>query len=346
MTLGGTIGTVAIVAGGLIAIFAKLHKSGLDERKGIEEHDKALRTEIDALENRARALKKSGQIDDEQLERFMRIAAAKRKDLDATHEQIAAEGKRDQAASNFLDKTRVIVETMPNGTQNVRHYTTAVDQLTAAEQKLVGIGPDYVEMNQRKTESDKKRADALLELARISHDASEAMWQASHLANQKMEQDARKFAQIFMQYADAIGNSFEKRNGKIIFSAEKFAQSMIQITAKQVSQELAFYGARDILSGNIAKGVAELAGAAAIAAVGGVVGTWGPGEWTGGGSGGRGHGREMDSGSTMQQGNSSQLTVIVQGGIVDDQFAANLAKRLSDVVSQNNVQLVSTKIVA
>lgn len=89
-------------------------------------------------------------------------------------------------------------------------------------------------------------------------------------------------------------------------------------------------------------GIAELAASAIIGGLTGAIGGGGGDTATPAPSAATGQNNVQTPAANGNQGNQTQLQVYVQGGVIDDNFAANLAKRLSDVVQFNNVQLVSS----
>ena len=125
----------------------------------------------------------------------------------------------------------------------------------------------------------------------------------------------------------------------------QMAADAIKITAEQATAQLQIQATKDLSNpATIGIGIAEMA---AIGIINGLAGGLGAAITGGGGS------TPSASGATGQNnvttpsagGNTqpqTQLMINVQGGVIDDNFAANLAKRLSDVVQFNGVQLVSS----
>jgi hypothetical protein len=168
----------------------------------------------------------------------------------------------------------------------------------------------------------------------------------------ELDKDTKKEDESYKKIGAAVESMMNTQVSALVSGKSTMKQVLasmaadaIKITADMATTQLKILAAKDLASPlTFGIGLAEMA---AIGAINGIAGGLGAaitesGSPTPSSTGATGQNNVTTPSASGQQGNQTQLQVIVQGGVIDDAFAANLAKRLSDVVQFNNVQLVAS----
>lgn len=269
-----------------------------------------------------------------------RITAAQKVLQEATKTYtavLADNALKEQATSDIMKKRGDILHDLYLKTathvQLVKDLATAqtrMDQLD--HQILATTDPEKLKAMEAEHEALMKLVQDYKTYAKQTEDSSKAQMDWAQLAV-GLAQDTQKAITAALDGGKKAQKSILEAMGRdMLKTTGESLQKMLQ--AKAIA---AF---ADPLTVPI--GIAELAASAIIGGLTGAIGGGGGDTATPAPSAATGQNNVQTPAANGNQGNQTMLQVYVQGGVIDDNFAANLAKRLSDVVQFNNVQLVSS----
>jgi len=281
-------------------------------------------------------------------ERLKRVAAAQKtlNDEIAAYTAVLAENAKAQKTKE--DEWQIL-------TRQIQASKTLMDQqklMTQYRDIDMAKVQDVIKIDQENTDLSLKLADTRDEKERqllehhIAYNQARRQSDLEMLANEKSNID--KIASEIEKYTHFLTGNISKVNGVIVVDTAKMFQGLITETTTNLAKGAYAWAAYWIAQGNFGQAAVATAEGLAIETLGAVASAAiGPGTSTGSTStanGNLGVNSLNPGASSSNAGTTTQLTVNVQGGIMDDQFAANLAKRLSDVVQQGNVTLVASKV--
>lgn len=347
MMLGGPMASVALVTAGVLAIILKLNeafnKNGEAIAKEVEEAYKSQ----DAMRANADSLLRLGRITKEQHDLLIRLSGEKTKQAD---EDIKLAETAMKHALARLEEQKILANSEKRirlGIDSTKELKKAQDDYNKAlETYNTAIGPHTVEAFKKSDEAKKKMAEAekkrIEEMIQNIHHLEEAY--NRHI--EKMQSMAQKMSAEFQKYSGAISGNIKKINGQIVLDTAQMAADMVKTTATMLAEQLSYWGMFDILTGNVGKGVAELAGSAAISAAGGVAAAaLGPDSGTGNSPA---LGSAASAGSE-QQGlettrNQMNLNVTIAGGIPDPHSITFIMDEINKRVQAFNGVMVASVV--
>lgn len=152
-------------------------------------------------------------------------------------------------------------------------------------------------------------------------------------------QTQQQIASEIQRYASFITSNIQKVNGVIQLNTEKMMGDMLKATSDSLAKQCYEWAGYWISVGNFGQAALAASEGLAIASLGSIASAaLGPGTTTGGSQGpqqvtGPG-GQPLTSASGGGGQGMMSIYVKVEGGIVDDNTAINIAKRISDVQNQ------------
>lgn len=183
---------------------------------------------------------------------------------------------------------------------------------------------------------------------RMAMDKAELASVKTGLDQQKQEME--KYQRFAKSGADEVASAFVASNGRITLNARKLAADLIKFTANQVAAQILVNAARDLSNPATAPiGYQEIAAAGIVMGIGNAAASLvdGGGASAGGSSGGS---ASLNTNANSPNGSgpglpTASLNVVIQGGVLDDTAAINVAKSIFNVATQYGIQVApSTSI--
>lgn len=341
MVLTGPMGTVALVAAGLIALFLKLRGSTDDARVSIEKKQKALREDAEAMTHSADVLYQQGKITKDEAIHIRELANEKVKDIEKTNQQIT--GSINYTSVHKHEMDQIIAHMIATGqdTSAIEQSLKVKKEITNTEAEALGMSADIEAGIKKRTEAMKMYIESLQKAydaqLKVNEVEGKAIGEAAKLrseADKKKLTELQKFSEEFMKNSITLGKDILSGNKDML-------NKDIAQLADAEAMKLFIQAAADIWN-NPVKGALEAAAGVALEVVAGQFGGGGssspvsatPTTSTGGGA-------SQSNSGTSQQMQQMSLQVIIQGGVLDDNAAINVAKRIFEVGSTYGVQIVN-----
>lgn len=343
MVLTGPMGTVALVAAGLIALFLKLKGSTDDTRVSFEKKEKALRDDAETMTKAADVLYQTGKITEAEAQHIRNLANEKTKDIDKTNEQVIGNLNFNSVHKHQIEQIIAHMKATGQDTTSLEQSLKVKKELTTVEAEALGMAANLEESIKKRTEAMKAYTEALekaydkaIRLAEGETKLQGEAAKAHQQADQKKLNELEKFSEEFMKESVKLGKDILAGNKQML------NQDIAQL-ADALAIKLFIQAAADVWN-NPVKAALETAAGIALEVVAGEFGGGGTSSSSvsssapaaaGGGSQG-----SPGPSQGMQQMN---LSVVIQGGVLDDTAAINVAKRIFEVSGQYGVQIVTQK---
>lgn len=337
------------------------------------EEAKRLQTVKSLEEDSIKQLEKKIDLQIKQAKTNLALQQSRMKDASIYHDEAQVKFQIAQAEQKLNDLIQVKLGLSSEASVADKNEAKNIDDVW--KKKILLIQAQSKELEQKQlmldySKTDKSRVEEIIKLEdenvrlaeklmTVKTEAEKADLQRHIEYNNALIDSDRKYLQFKKQTDEKLKSEVETLGKALVDESGKFMSDLVKGNLEGLKEDVANFAwanseklfvqavadSFDPLRAALAPG--EFAASAGLAALGAGLGSSkssGP-ESSAGGQGSAQNSLSPGS-STGTQEKNSNLTIIVQGGIMDDQFAANLAKRLSDVVAMNNVTLKASQVIA